>query len=144
MIAPHRGTISASHFHHRGTHLYIVNVVEIRVLHFFDVTLRNSTGKSVNTTVAALRCHPSRRARRGDERRLRLDRSLHHRSSSPILARVFTRQSRIINERSGNLLFSFPTLAFFSLQPKIRIFILLKVYFCAQLKRFLSGWRKNK
>lgn len=40
---------------YRGTHLYIVNVVEIRVLHFFDVTLRNSTGKSVNTTVAALR-----------------------------------------------------------------------------------------
>ncbi|KAH0955624.1 hypothetical protein HN011_000629 [Eciton burchellii] len=57
--------IDTSHIRHRGTHLYIVNVVEIRVLHFFDVTLRNSTGKSVNTTVAALRYRPSRRAYTG-------------------------------------------------------------------------------
>lgn len=48
---PHRGRSTASHLRHRETHLYIVNVVEIRVLHFFDVTLRNLTGKSVNTTV---------------------------------------------------------------------------------------------
>lgn len=50
---PHRGRSVASHLRHRGTHLYIVNVVEIRVLHFFDVTLRNLTEKSVNTTVGA-------------------------------------------------------------------------------------------
>lgn len=66
--------IRALHLNRWGTHLYIVNVVEIRVLHFFDVTLRNSTSKICKHDCrgAAVLARDDVRARRGDERRPRL------------------------------------------------------------------------